>query len=286
MKRINVKERIDRRYFGALRCIDRVTGMQIRRPMSIKASGLSGFSNRSSLYVISNATGLESHESSFLKAPDEPAPESLSFDVSIEDPMGQYLARTYSLKLPRPPGPEESGSIFNPVDINMFAAPAAHSSPNWSIIRASLYDLADMAALIPVPGALLRISDAEGALMMSGMSDQRGEAALYVPGIPITTFSNGEEPAGDPDEDLDPEESEWAASGDVVETETPVTLEVIVGPDAAWPVDPSVLENNREEWRRSSMVADNETLLDTRELALKTGQSRNITLFIDLTDDE
>jgi hypothetical protein len=289
MKRVDVKERLNHRFLGALRYIDRVTGMQIKRPLGMKASRLTGFTNRSSLYVISYAAGLESHRDSFFEAPDEPVPGSLTFTLSIEDPMGQYHARTCKVTLPRHPKPDEAQSIFNPIDICMFAAPAAHLSPNWSVVRASLYDVADMDARKPVPGALLRIIDADGALMMSGMSDQRGEAALIIPGIPITTFSNGEgsaDDSDDPDDDLDAGGSEWAASGPVVETQTAVTLEIIVSPNAPWPVDPSVMEAKHDEWRRPARDADSEALLDSRELALKTGESQSIRLYVDLTEDE
>jgi len=289
MKRVDVKERLNRRYLGALRYIDRVTGMQIKRPLGMNASKLAGFTNRSWLYVISYAAGLESHRDAFLEAPDEPAPGFLKFTLSIEDPMGQYLARTCTVALPRHPDPEEAQSIFNPIDISMFSAPAARLSPNWSVVRASLYDAADMEARKPVPGALLRIVGADGALMMSGMSDQRGEAALIIPGIPITTFSNGEgsaDDSDDPDDDIDEVSSEWAASGPVVETQTAVTLEIIVSPNTPWPVDPSVMETKRDEWRRPARDADSETFLDARELALKTGESQSIRLYVDLTEDE
>ena len=49
------------------------------------------------------------------------------------------------MALPLVPTPGEENSLFNPIDITLFAAPAARVSPNWSIIRASIYDLADMA---------------------------------------------------------------------------------------------------------------------------------------------
>lgn len=276
MRRIKVKETIDRRILGALRFVDHVTGSMVRRPMAIIAPNVKFITNRSRLQVISCAIGLEGHLTSF----NEPLGASLKkFDMTIQDPLGEYLDRSMTLKLPLDPDPEENNSIFEPVDVPLFAAPAAHLSPNWSVIRASIYDLADLANERPVPGALLRILDSGGSLMMSGMSDERGEAIVIIPGIPISSFAQEEElpPEGPDDED-------WLASGSVVETETPVTLQVVVTPDAPWPVDPGKMEQNNQVWRRHFRDADNDEAIEVMELALRTGKTQSIKLFIDLTE--
>jgi len=288
MRRIKVKEKIDHRYLGALRIVDRVTGSMVNRPFQIAAAGLKFFPNRSFLQVISHADGLEAHLEAFREPPQEPDARSLNFTLSVADPLGEYLDRTAALDLPRVPVPGAAHSLFNPIDINVFAAPARRLSPNWSIIRVSVYDLADMAAENPIPGALLRVVDAEEQLLMSGLSDRRGEAAVMIPGIPITTFSLGTEPDGDPDADPDPdsEDHEWLATGPVVETETPVRLEVIVTPGTPWPVDPDKMEERRSEWQRQFRDAESDQLRDALALELKTGETRPVKLFVNLTQNE
>jgi len=282
MRRIKVKETIDHRYLGALRIVDRVTGSMVKRPIHITGAGLTFFPNRSFLQVVSLADGLEAHPAAFEAPPDEPDTRSLNFTVFVEDPLGEYLARSATLDLPLDPDPEAENSLFNPFDINMFAAPAAHLSPNWSVIRASIYDLADMAAEDPIPGALLRVVGADDQLLMSGMSDQRGEAAVIIPGIPITTFSLGTEPDGDP-ATVPAEVDDGLATGSVIETETPVTLEIIVSPGTPWPVDPGEMEDRRNDWRRQFRDAGSAAMRDELALELKTGKTRSVKLFVNLT---
>ncbi|MCJ8500113.1 hypothetical protein [Desulfatitalea alkaliphila] len=283
MRRINVKEPIHHRYLGALRMVDRVSGRALRRPFRIKAPGLTLFFNRSFLAVISHATGLGHHLAAFAAPPASPPPDTLAFDVLVEDGSGQFLSRRATLRLPRAAAPEADNSLFTPFEIPLYPAPAAHVSPNWSVLRVSIYDLADVAAEKPVPGALVRLVDGDGRLRMSGLSDQRGEAAVLVPGIPITTFAAGTAAGEDADDDA---ADVWAAGGAVTETETPVHLEVIVGPGAAWPVDPDAIEDQRAEWRRPFRTADSEQLRDGLPLALQTGRSRSVKLFVNLTASE
>ena len=282
MQQIKVNENVDRRYLGALRMIDRVTGNELNRPVRVTAPGLRFFLNRSFLQVISQAKGLEAHLGVFETPPDEPDALTREFTLSIEDPSGEYLPRSASIDLPLVAVPGKENSLFTPVDINLFVAPAAHASPNWSIIRASIYNLDDMEAEDPVAGALLRVLDANGQLLMSGVSDQRGEAAVIIPGIPITTFSTGTEPDGDPETDPNDDE-DWLAAGSVIETETPVTLEIVVSPATPWPVDPSEMEARRNEWRRQFRDNDSDQLRDGIALELKTGETQSVKLFVNLT---
>ena len=282
MRQIKVNENVDRRCLGALRMIDRVTGNELNRPVRVTAPGLRFFLNRSFLQVISQAKGLEAHLGVFETPPDEPDALTREFTLSIEDPSGEYLPRSASIDLPLVAAPGEENSLFTPIDINLFVAPAAHASPNWSIIRASIYNLDDMEAEDPVAGALLRVLDANGQLLMSGVSDQRGEAAVIIPGIPITTFSTGTEPDGDPETDPNDDE-DWLAAGSVIETETPVTLEIVVSPATPWPVDPSEMEARRNEWRRQFRDNDSDQLRDGIALELKTGETQSVKLFVNLT---
>ncbi len=285
MKQIKAKEKIGHRYPGALRIIDQITGNQVKRTFRIKSDDLTFFTNRSFLHVISSGTGLKTYTDAFENSPEPsadpyiPDTEDLEFTFTVTDPLGEYLERSVVINLPRSLNPEDESCVFNPLDIPVFPAPAAHLSPNWSIIRASLYSMEDMTAQIPVQGAMMRIKNTEGDLLMSGISDLRGEAAVIIPGIPITTFSQGTElPHGHGHEDDD-----WTATGSVVETQTQATLEVIVTPDTPWPVNPSLMEENHETWRRSFRVEGSGENTDEYSLELKTANTQSIKLFIDLT---
>ena len=126
------------------------------------------------------------------------------------------------------------------------------------------------------------------------MSDKRGEAVIIVPGIPVSDFVREDNPGTDDpefdepdpelyDEDLEADDTDYLASGSVVEMETPVKLMVVVTPDAPWPVDPEEMEKNIGDWQkhfRSDMDTEPVNELD---LKLKTGKTQSIKLFIDLT---
>ncbi|NDY71143.1 hypothetical protein [Desulfobacter hydrogenophilus] len=291
MRRIKVKETIDRRALGALRLVDNATKTPVGRAMTVFADGLKFFPNRSHLYVISHARGLESHLTAFESPPDasnpnEPDIGSQKFNVTIRDPLGKYLTRSLQLSLPLNPDREEDDHIFKPIQVPLFSSPTCDLNPNWSIIRASVFDLADINIENPTPvqGALLRISNASDEIIAGGMSDKRGEAVIIVPGIPVSDFAREEDPELD-DEDLGSDNEDDLASGSVVEMETPVKLTVVVATNAPWPVDPEKLKQNIEDLQkhfRSEMDAE---LINELDLKLKTGKTQSIRLFIDLTQD-
>jgi len=290
MKQIRIKETIDRRVLGALCFIDQVTGSRIKRTFRIHSPALGFTINRSFLHVIRSATGLASHLSAFETPPAAPqGPDlfSLNFTVTVRDPLGEYLDRHFSFQLPRDPDPDHDENLFEPIEIPMFAAPAARTRPNWSIIRAAVYDSEKMPARKPLPGVLLRVLDTEGRLLTSGLSDPRGEAIVIVPGILITTFSQGGEEPDDSDDDSDaPDPTDWLAAGSVIETQTPVQVESIVTPATPWPVDPATMETHCGDWRKSFRTAGEDLFRPRLELALKTGQARTMTLYIKLTEEE
>ena len=294
MRPVKIKATIDRRALGALLLVDNATGIPVRRAMSVFADGLTFFPNRSLLYVISYARGLESHLTAFESPPDasdpnEPNIGSQQFNVTIRDPLGKYLPRLVQLNLPLNPDPREDDPIFKPIKVPLFASPISNLNPNWSTIRASVFDLAaiNIENPTPVPGALCRILNASDEIIAGGMSDKRGEAVIIVPGIPVSDFAREDDPGTDDpqfdDEDLEADDTDYLASGSVVEMETPVKLTVVVTPDAPWPVDPEEMEKNIEDWQkhfRSDMDTEPVNELD---LKLKTGKTQSIKLFIDLT---
>jgi hypothetical protein len=282
MKQIRVKENINRRYLGAVRFVDNTTKGVVRRPFNIDAKGLCFIVNASYLHVIASAEDLEEHTHSFDSPPDQPVIKSKIFDVTITDPLQKYLPRRKRIELPRNADPGSDDSLFEPIQVPMFSASSGCLNPNWSIIRASVIKFGQDDPEQPLKGALLRIiRDEDGRLIATGLTDHRGEALIVVPGIPFHDFVT--------DEDLPDDESEldhdyWLATGDVVKKETSVKVEAILDRTLSWPVDPEVLEENRNEWLCKAMVNKNGELADSVNLKLKTGQTQIIKFYISVPD--
>jgi hypothetical protein len=259
MKRgaIMLIERVEQRVLGALRLVDRVTQTSLKRPLFLYSNRARLVRNARGYYVVTHATGLESHSASFQRPPVAPALESRNYSIEITDPLGHYLPRLLELRLPRDPDPahaEDIGSLFRPVDVALYPAGTAPLSPNWSTLRISVARVSNHA---PVRGALLQvINAADDTLLASGISDVRGEALVIVPGVPITKFADEEN-----------EEGEGGGEPPVVVNTLPVRLELSLGTTTPWPVNPDLLEQHHVANRRMSM-----------DLALSTGRMERVVI--------
>lgn len=253
-------ENVDRRYLGALQCVDRATGYHLTRSMTVEADQVRFFRNRSSLYVIQEAAGLEEYTRTFDPLPEAPATGPVVVTVQLSDPLHQYLPRLLQISLPRDLEPEHSDqddSLFNPVQVRLYAAPNASLMANWSTVRVSLVRDTDGTDEEPVAGALLRVvRTADDFVLSSGLSDMRGEALVIVPGVPITQFAD--ETDGDDDDD---------EPAPVVVSEIAARLEVSLPENPVWPVNPDVLELNHA----SNLVA-------SENLTLRTGRMEKLTI--------
>ena len=88
------------------------------------------------------------------------------------------------------------------------------------MVRASVDARSTGAAL---PGALIRVvRSADSTPLGRGVSDERGEALVAIPGIPVTTWDSG--------------------SGSVLAAEIDVTLHVVYDQAVVGPPDPDDLE--------------------------------------------
>jgi hypothetical protein len=91
----------------------------------------------------------------------------------------------------------------------------------WALIRARVINTATSQ---PLAGALVRVLTAPGgAVMARGMSDERGEALVAAPGIPVMTPNPGAGPA--------------------LATEVDVKVEAIFDPAAGAVTDPDAVES-------------------------------------------
>ncbi|NNE64328.1 MAG: hypothetical protein HKN34_09615 [Gammaproteobacteria bacterium] len=269
-------ESIDRRYLGVLKCIDRATGFHLSQHMRLESDELSFLRNRSNLYVISKAIGLEQHSNAFEKAPTLPATGSIAFDVEISDPKHDYLPRTLVIDLPRDADPanlDNNNTLFKAIDVQLYAAPKAQIMANWSTVRVSVMRDDGPLGKQPVAAALLRvIRESDDEVLSSGLSDQRGEALVIIPGIPITQFADEDEddgPGGGPGGGGPPGGGPPGGGNPVpvVISEIPARLEVSVASGSDWPVNPDLLELNHA----ANLVA-------TESLTLRTGRMEKVAI--------
>lgn len=189
-------EAVERRVLGAVRFLDATTLLPVRSPLAVGGDGLRLLRNRQGLYVLVEAPGLAEHTVSFPAPPPNPGVGGLRAELSVSDPGGRYLPRGLTLRLPRDPDPEhaeQEGSLFRPVDVLLYPAPAASVAPGWAVIRATVVRAGTGA---PLAGALLRVArKSDGLVLARALSDWRepvqGEALVAVPGVPITTWGDG-----------------------------------------------------------------------------------------------
>jgi hypothetical protein len=189
-RRVRIFERIDRRVLGAVRAVDAVTGRPIARPLLVAANGARFLRNREGLYVITDAPGLSDHLRRFEAPPATPSPGAAAIErLRIEDPLGQYLARLARVPLPRAPQPAAPGepALFEPEDVVMLLAPAASPRLDWGGWRARVRRAPPPDE--PLRGVLLVLAwTTPGGVAMRarGLSDERGEALVPVPGLPVS----------------------------------------------------------------------------------------------------
>lgn len=226
--RFRVVETLDHRVLGAVRFVDGATGQQVERPLQVDAPGVRWIRNRRNLHVVADAPGLGALTEAF-EYPDPADVEPVTVAATVRDPAGGYVARSFSFELPRDPDPasaDNATSLFLPLDVPLYPSPSASAVAGWAALRASVIDAADA----PVEGALIRVvrpgTDPAGdKILARGMSDERGEAFVPIPGIPLMTWSD-EETA-------------------VLANSVNLRIEAYADPAASRPVDPDRLERDR-----------------------------------------
>jgi hypothetical protein len=216
-------ELLDRRVLGAVRFADAATSTRIVDGLIVESPHADLRKNRSGLWVLWSVAGLEAHTLAFDSPPAAPPLSSVSVELTVSDASRRYLARKATIRLPRDPDVthnDQAGSLFQPIDVKLYPAPNAPVSAGWAVIRAHLRNNATNA---PLRGAVLRVVRiSDGHIIARGMSDDRGEALVVVPGIPITTFNAGHGPP--------------------LSTEIDVNVEAIVDPGAGVVPDPDQVE--------------------------------------------
>jgi hypothetical protein len=220
------QEQVDLRVVGAVRFLDATTKVPVQTLLQVESDVASLYRNRSGLYILRSAIGLEAHNDSFEQPPATPAIGSVSVALTVSDPQGEYMDRRCTLALPRDPNPghaSRANSLFLPVDFGLYPTPAAAISPGWATIRASVTKSGDNS---PLSGALVLVTrTSDSVLLANGLSDSRGEALVAVAGIPVITFDSG--------------------SGPVIAKATDVSVQAVFDPGGGDVPDPDALEANR-----------------------------------------
>ena len=257
----------DRRVLGALQLIDGATRAPLVRAVRVRANGARIYRNRSNLYVIQSAQGLEHHVAAYQSPPDVPPVGSVVVTLDITDPKNQYLPRTATVLLPRDANPdnfEQPNSLYQPVLVSLLPTPAIRTQANWSLVRSSLR----RAGNAVVEGGLVLIFDETTREVLGrGVSDRRGEVLVIVPGIQIARFSSGPI-ANPPDDDLQP-----APATPVVESATAAVAELSIHPslsnEGGWPPDHEQLEADHVS-----------NLIHVQPVSLRTGGTEQVTFQI------
>lgn len=189
MRAFRELERHEDRVLGALQLVDAGTGASIDRSFDVRVLGPGQATlvrNRSGLYVIRHWSELAAHALPFDAPPLTPDVGAQALRLSISDPLGQYLPRIATLRLPRDPAANAPDSLFQPALVPLYPAASAATGANWALLRVTLTETGSGDAL---GGALLRVRR-NGEVLARGLSDWRGEALIPVVGVPVTTFSD------------------------------------------------------------------------------------------------
>jgi hypothetical protein len=185
-----ILEQIDRRVLGAVRFVDATTGRWVRDPLTVSAPGCRLVRNLSGAYVLTSVPGLEAHTAAFQDQPPTPDTGPVKVTVTVAVPDGRYLARRVVIALPRDPSPangDQPASLFQPVLAPLYPSPSGETADGAAMLRVSVKRAGAAAA-----NALLRVLRAsDSQLLARGLTDDRGEALVLVPGIPVMTWDTG-----------------------------------------------------------------------------------------------
>ena len=184
-----IQESIENRALASIRFLDAETRAPTTEPILVSGEGLRIIRNLSGLHVVMDAPGFSSYAAHFDLPDTLSAPRT--FTLVAHAPSHRYLARSFTLQLPRntSPGPEAtlpSDSVFRPLDVTLYPSPLMSPSARSAVVRVRVEDKNHKA----VPGALVSLSLAVPPIERWGLSNERGEALLLVPGIPIADWGD------------------------------------------------------------------------------------------------
>lgn len=174
-----------RRVWGALRFVDAMSGHTVDSPLRVDLPGARLQRNRSGFFVVTalddvaNLDDRRNYENAFDPIPPAPA---LSLAGTVSDPAGRYLARRFTLVLPRSPlpvPPSAMAPLFEAATVTLDPSSATALLPTWAALRLSV-----RRAGAPAAQAVIRVHRPGSETVLGrGMTDARGEALLAVVGV-------------------------------------------------------------------------------------------------------
>jgi hypothetical protein len=184
-------ENVEHRALAAIRFLDEETRLPVQGPVKVEGGGVKLVRNLSGFHVITDAPGFSDYAASF-DLPQAPPPVA-SFTLTVTDPSRTYLARRFTVQLPRDPapGPDEAlpaNSVFRPVDVVLFPSPVARASAGSAVVRLRVEDTNGE----PLPYALVELTLDTPSIQRRGLCDERGEALVLMPGVPIANWADPE----------------------------------------------------------------------------------------------
>ncbi|HEY8209536.1 MAG TPA: hypothetical protein VIG99_18735 [Myxococcaceae bacterium] len=182
-------ENVEHRALAAIRFLDEETRLPVRAPLKLSADGVRFVRNLRGLHVITDAPGFADYADHY-DLPQTPPPPA-TFTITATDPSRTYLSRRFTVQLPRDPSPGAdedlpADSVFKPVEVMLYPSAVARATAGSAVVRLSVTDNDGK----PLPGALVELTLDTPAVVRRGLSDDRGEALVLVPGIPIADWSN------------------------------------------------------------------------------------------------
>ncbi|MGM9480231.1 hypothetical protein ACS5PN_03460 [Roseateles sp. NT4] len=243
-----------RRVWGALRFADAMSGHTVAGPLHVELPGARLQRNSSGLFVVTalddvaNLAARRDYENAFDPIPAAPA---IALPGTVSDPGGRYLARRFTLALPRsplPPAPGATPPLFEAATITLDPTAATALLPTWAALRLSV-----RRAGAPAAQAAIRVHrPGSDTVLGRGMTDARGEALVAVVGVAQVT-----------------------PGADELVVETEIAVEIVISADTALApgalVDPDLLAARAPGAGLSRLTA-------TRNLASGRIEVMNLTL--------
>jgi hypothetical protein len=182
-----IRELIDTRVLAALRFVDATVHRHVDGRVEVQGDGVRTLRNRAGLHVITEAPGFDAYSAAF-RAP--PAVPPAQVTLTVRDRSGRYLSRRLAVTLPRDPDPahaEQASSLFRPIEVALYPSPTAAIGVGWATLRLSIKRSGTDNGL---PFAYVRVvRDSDNQRIAVGLADERGEALVAVPGVPVTSWS-------------------------------------------------------------------------------------------------
>jgi hypothetical protein len=220
-------ENVDRRVLAGFVCVDAITSGSIADPLTVITKQLVLRRNRHGVFAVMDVKGapaLTELTDDFLApaAVDWPAP--VSYEITIQDPALNYLARRANIAAPQPlpagtppgttattttapPATTTTGApgattttaapttttqaaaaaippVTTPQRVVLYPTPAAQLAPNWAVVRVAVTGNA-----APLPWAVVQVTGS-GNPTATGLTNENGETLLAVPGLGLKLSSS------------------------------------------------------------------------------------------------